>query len=156
MKKKGTSVHFCIDNDGTIYQLIDTRHKAYHTGIRDDNNRSIGVEISNAYYTKYQDWYKKKGFGERPIVKNAKVHGQVLDDFTDFYCIQKQAMRALWRAVCEYHDIPLIAYGSEGLEDTSDGGICSHFHLTRRKIDCASLDIPEEMKKEFKKFEVRS
>ena len=53
MKKKGTSVHFCIDNDGTIYQLLDTQHAAWQAGTRVTNLASVGVEISNAYYKKY-------------------------------------------------------------------------------------------------------
>ena len=40
------------------------------------NQRGIGVEIANAYYTKYQDWYVKNGFGERPVVESAEVHGK--------------------------------------------------------------------------------
>ena len=32
LKRRGASVHFCIDNDGTIYQLLDTQHGAWHAG----------------------------------------------------------------------------------------------------------------------------
>ena len=49
LKKRGISVHFCIDNDGTIYQLLDTQHAAWHAGVGKINHCSIGVEISNAY-----------------------------------------------------------------------------------------------------------
>ena len=62
-------MHFLIDNDGTIYQMLDTQHIAWHAGIpryEGGNKRGIGVEISNAYYPKYQEWYIKHGFGERP------------------------------------------------------------------------------------------
>ena len=36
------------------------------------NDRSVGVEISNAYYTKYQSWYEKRDFGPRPIITDAR------------------------------------------------------------------------------------
>ena len=32
LNNRGISVHFCIDNDGTIYQLLDTQHGAWHAG----------------------------------------------------------------------------------------------------------------------------
>ena len=78
--KRGISIHFCIDNDGTIYQLLDTQHAAWQAGGRKWNHDSIGVEISNAYYTKYQSWYVKNGLGKRPVIKKgeARVHGQGL------------------------------------------------------------------------------
>ena len=47
------SLYFCIDNDGTIYQLLDTQHAAWQAGTRVTNLASVGVEISNAYYKKY-------------------------------------------------------------------------------------------------------
>jgi len=58
LNNRGVSVHFCIDNDGTIYQLLDTNHAAWHGSSRKVNHRSIGVEIANAYYPKYQSWYE--------------------------------------------------------------------------------------------------
>ena len=67
LNRRGISIHFLIDNDGTIYQMLDTQHKAWHAGISNGvggNSKGIGVEISNAYYLKYQDWYVKNGFGE--------------------------------------------------------------------------------------------
>ena len=32
LNKRGISVHFLIDNDGTIFQMLDTQHKAWHAG----------------------------------------------------------------------------------------------------------------------------
>ena len=84
LNKRGISVHFLIDNDGTIFQLLDTQHKAWHAGIaryEGGNPKGIGVEISNAYYLKYQDWYKQQDYGERPIQEHGTVHGKTLDPF---------------------------------------------------------------------------
>ena len=71
LTKRGISVHFSIDNDGTIYQFMDMNDIAWHAGGKTWNDRSLGVEISNAYYTKYQSWYEKRDFGPRPIITDA-------------------------------------------------------------------------------------
>ena len=39
------SVHFLLDVDGTIYQTLDLRERAWHAGRH--NTRSVGVEIAN-------------------------------------------------------------------------------------------------------------
>ena len=43
--KRGLSVHFMLDLDGTIYQTLDLQERAWHAS--DSNSRSIGVEIAN-------------------------------------------------------------------------------------------------------------
>jgi peptidoglycan hydrolase-like protein with peptidoglycan-binding domain len=151
LEKRGISVHFAIDNDGTIYQFMDMNDVAYHAGGRTWNNKSIGVEIANAYYPKYQGWYKKNGLGERPLVEGAKVHGKTLDPFMDFYPEQYEALKALMKAVHEATGIPLKApLDRSGNTNTTvskkaaDGrfeGFVSHYHLKRGKIDCANLDL---------------
>ena len=65
LQKRGISIHFAIDNDGTIYQFLDMNHIGWHASSRTINRKAVGVEIANAYYPKYQSWYKKNGFGER-------------------------------------------------------------------------------------------
>ena len=144
LQKRGLSVHFCIDNDGTIYQLLDTQHVAYHAG--SFNARCIGVEVSCAYATKYQSWYKKNGFGERPIIDDAIVHGKKLSPFLGFYQIQKNALAALWEAISRACDIPLELPEEENtishdVISNKFSGFCCHYHLTTRKIDCAGLDL---------------
>ena len=64
------------------------QHGAWHAGHARGNRASVGVEISNAYYPKYQDWYVKNGFGERPIIDDAWVHTEKLDPFMGFYPAQ--------------------------------------------------------------------
>lgn len=55
------SVHFMLDVDGTIYQTLDLKERAWHVGIA--NSRSIGVEIAHigAYSNKSRgrldEWY---------------------------------------------------------------------------------------------------
>jgi hypothetical protein len=151
LEKRGLSVHFLIDNDGTIYQLLDTNHAAYHAGSKKLNHASIGVEISNAYDLKYQSWYKKNGFGERPIISGETIHGRSMKDFTGFYDVQLEALKALWVAMHKGVGIPYkcpIDRQGLTLKKTSTSaasarfkGFVSHYHLTSRKIDCAGLDI---------------
>ena len=58
---RGLSVHFMLDVDGTIYQTLDLKERAYHATT--SNTRSIGIEIANigAYGAKEKDpfaqWY---------------------------------------------------------------------------------------------------
>ena len=161
LDKRGISVHFLIDNDGTIYQALDTQHSAWHAGGRKWNRSSIGVEISNAYYTKYQNKYVSRGFGERPIWDKAEVHGSKQKPFLGFYDVQIQALKALYKAVHNATGIPLetpLDKNGEMLTTVSKEaaanrfkGFISHFHLKRSKIDCAGLDIKkilEEIKNE--------
>ena len=151
LEQRGISVHFCIDNDGTIYQLLDTNHAAWHAGSKKHNHSSIGVEISNAYDPKYQSWYKKNGFGERPIISGETVHGSSMKDFTGFYDVQLEALKELWKAVHKGIGIPLkcptdkqgktLKGVSTSVATDRFKGFVSHYHITRRKIDCAGLDI---------------
>jgi len=163
LNKRGISVHFLIDNDGTIFQMLDTQHKAWHAGIphhEGGNTRGVGVEISNAYYTKYQDWYTRRGFGERPLQEHGYVHGHALETFLDFYPVQLEALKALWKAIHLGLSIPLgYPLSGEGTLETgvhrecvrgTYHGICNHYNFTKNKIDCAGLDLPgllEETKK---------
>lgn len=63
------SVHFILDDDGTLYQTLDVREKSWHGG--KNNPQSVGIEIdSRAHASKYPDAYdeahqKKYGVGPR-------------------------------------------------------------------------------------------
>ena len=156
LSKRGISVHFMIDNDGTIYQALDTQHAAWHAGGRKWNHSSIGVEISNAFSLKYQDRYVSWGFGERPVIKDAKVHGKTLKPHLGFYPVQIEALKSLYKAVHNAVDIPLetpkdrsgnmLTTVSKTARANKFKGFLSHFHLTDRKIDCAGLDIQKLLK----------
>jgi N-acetyl-anhydromuramyl-L-alanine amidase AmpD len=43
--RRHLSAHFLIDLDGTIYQTLDVKERAWHAGV--SNSRSIGIEIAN-------------------------------------------------------------------------------------------------------------
>lgn len=66
--KRGLSVHFMLDIDGTIYQTLDLKERAWHATIA--NTRSIGIEIANmgAYPVNapnpLDQWYKPDADGK--------------------------------------------------------------------------------------------
>ncbi len=153
INKRGISIHFGIDNDGTIYQLLDTQHAAWQAGGRKWNHDSIGVEIANAYYPKYQKWYERNGFGPRPVNPKGtvKCHTGTLEEHLGFYDVQLEALKALWVAIHKGIGIPLECPtdSSGDLVETVDKdceasrfkGFINHYNLTKRKIDCAGLDL---------------
>ncbi|HVJ80384.1 MAG TPA: peptidoglycan recognition family protein [Planctomycetia bacterium] len=73
---RGLSVHFMLDLDGTIYQTLDLKERAWHATI--SNTRSIGIEIANigAYSVAPKpgekdtlaEWYQKDESGKLRIV----------------------------------------------------------------------------------------
>jgi len=155
LKKRKLSVHFLIDNDGTIYQIMDTNHIAYHAGNRKVNNNSIGVEISNAYYPRYQKTYVQKGHGERPLLADSQVHGRTLEPHLGFYPVQEQAFAALAKALNKAYGISLEVPMENGqmvktiYKDAYAGtfnGVVNHYHITKRKIDCAGFKVDEVIK----------
>lgn len=64
---RGLSVHFMLDIDGTIYQTLDLKERAWHATI--SNSRSIGIEIASigAYPADkkavLERWYTEKPEG---------------------------------------------------------------------------------------------
>jgi len=143
--KRGLSMHFLIDNDGTIYQLMDIQHPAFQAGSRFWNINSIGVEISNAFYLKYQSWYEKRGFGKRPIMEDYKLNNRKIPSHLGFYPVQLQALGALWAAIADSTGINLEICNVKGYcEECATGkhnGFINHYNLTKNKMDCASLDM---------------
>lgn len=75
------SVHFMLDIDGTIYQTLDVKERAWHATI--SNDRSVGIEIANigAYADSeknpFSRWYTTDEHGTRLTVP-ARAAGGVL------------------------------------------------------------------------------
>ena len=69
---RGLSIHFMLDVDGTIYQTLDLKERAWHATVA--NSRSIGIEIANmgAYATAdakpLSTWYGKDADGKTQLV----------------------------------------------------------------------------------------
>ena len=65
------SVHFMLDLDGTIYQTLDLKERAWHATT--SNSRSVGIEIANmgSYgldeKNPFDEWYAKEPNGQTRI-----------------------------------------------------------------------------------------
>jgi N-acetylmuramoyl-L-alanine amidase len=85
---RGLSVHFMLDIDGTIYQTLDLKERAFHATT--SNHRSVGIEIANmgAYGpadTKTLDtWYPRDAQGQAYIQVPEKLGDPLIHtkDFT--------------------------------------------------------------------------
>ncbi|HOC56836.1 MAG TPA: N-acetylmuramoyl-L-alanine amidase [Verrucomicrobiota bacterium] len=68
---RNLSVHFMLDLDGTIYQTLDLKERAWHAGSA--NSRAVGIEIANmgAYGVNgknpFEHWYAKEPNGQTRI-----------------------------------------------------------------------------------------
>lgn len=156
LERRGISTHFVIDNDGTIVQLADCNDIAWHAGNRKVNSVSIGIDFSNAYYTKYQSTYIRNGLGERPVLTDSVVHGVKLKPHLGYYPAQILAYKALLQFLNETYGIllecPLDEDGNlktkvhkSAVKGTFSGVVC-HYHLTRGKIDTAGLKLKKILK----------
>jgi N-acetyl-anhydromuramyl-L-alanine amidase AmpD len=111
---RGLSAHFLLDTDGTIFQTLDVKERAWHAGKANDH--TVGIEIANL------GAYEDPGRLEGATVKGT-VHGQTLYQlpYTD---AQYEALADLLAALCRVLAIP---------PDSS--GIIGHSDLTRSKVD---------------------
>jgi N-acetylmuramoyl-L-alanine amidase len=73
---RGLSVHFMLDLDGTIYQTLDLKERAWHATT--SNGRSVGIEIANmgAYGNEekspFREWYARDSDGRTRITIPAR------------------------------------------------------------------------------------
>jgi N-acetylmuramoyl-L-alanine amidase len=74
--KRDLSVHFMLDVDGTLYQTLDLKERAWHA--TSSNGRSVGIEIANmgAYEVNgknpFGQWYAKDASGKVRLTIPAK------------------------------------------------------------------------------------
>jgi N-acetylmuramoyl-L-alanine amidase len=121
------SVHFMLDLDGTIYQTLDVKERAWHA--TSSNTRSVGIEVASpgafslANASALDRWYAHdsngtritlpKGFGDGGIrTKNfvgrparvervvGKIHGQEVAQY-DYTPEQYRALVHLTAALCK-------------------------------------------------------
>lgn len=84
------SAHYMIDEDGTLYRLVDEDRRAWHAGVsfwageRDINSVSIGIELVNPGHA-----YPGYAGGYRPFPEP-----------------QMETLMALARDIMDRHDIP--------------------------------------------------
>jgi len=155
LEKRGISSHFVIDNDGTIFQMVDTQYIGWHAGNHKVNKASIGIDISNAVYTKYQKYYRRK-FGPRPVLTDVPIHGTKIKECLGFYPVQIEAYKALVKGLCSHYNIPIECPTDENgdlirtvhtqSKNAKFKGIVNHYHLTRGKWDTANLEMDKVLK----------
>jgi hypothetical protein len=151
LQQRGLSVHFICDDDGTLYQTLDVRERAYHIG--GNNAMSVGVEIDSratagqrpdAYDEVHQRKYK---VGPRQI-RSDTIHGVKMKGF-DYSDGQYAALVKLAKGLARIFPLirPDFPRGADGkiikaeLKDPKSfkGFIC-HYHVTRTKIDPLAFD----------------
>jgi len=143
--QRGLSVHFLVDNDGTIYQTLDLLHCAFHAG--GVNELSIGVELQN----RGDAARCPKAYPDGRQTVTCRVHGvQFLAyDFTE---AQYEAMVRLCRALTRLLDIPLSVPQQGGRpvwtvipNVRSFAGFVGHYHITDSKWDPGPWDFQRLM-----------
>jgi len=149
-KQRGLSVHFIMDDDGTIYQCLDVKEKAWHGG--SCNPISVGIEIdSRASARRFPNAYsatnqKRFRVGPRKI-KLDTIHGMKMRGF-DYSDGQYSALIKLGKCLCEQLGIPKDfprGRGGKLVKGVMKNyrkykGILCHYNMTKNKIDPISLN----------------
>ena len=139
--ERGLSVHFLIDNDGTIYQTIDLGLMAYHAA--EWNLHSIGVELCNRGDARKEPNYYKNSPDREP--KPCKINDYTYLAF-DYTPAQYESLKKLGRALLRLlpnlpAEYPQTSPGVQSWDtlptSASFGfsGYIGHYHLTRQKWD---------------------
>lgn len=139
--QRGLSIHFMVDNDGTIYQTLDLLHCAFHAG--GVNEISVGIELQNrGDAARYPDYYP----GGRERV-TCRVHGAQFLCY-DFTRAQYEAMVRLSRALIRIFDIPATCplRGGDPVWSTITAirgyrGFLGHYHVADSKWDPGPFDF---------------
>jgi len=127
LRKRGLSAHFLIDTDGTIYQTLDLRERAWHAGVA--NSRSVGIEVAHPGVT----------MEPAPGSVRGEIQYRVLyqKPFTDAqYAALADLLAALRRVfprvALDYpHETGLL--GPERF--AAFKGVLGHYHVSREKVD---------------------
>jgi N-acetyl-anhydromuramyl-L-alanine amidase AmpD len=144
LKSKGLSTHFCVDNDGTVFQFADPgKEEAFHalgnvliSGERKSegfNKHSIGIDISNIVMVSHANKY------DPPREKKTlKVQGK---DYTGLmpFPIQIEATLKLIKMLRLYFSQITLDFRTEfewvGDIKTNTPGIWGHAHVSPMKVD---------------------
>jgi len=129
---RGLSCQFLLDVDGTIYQTLDVKERAWHAGVA--NDVSVGIEIAN--------------LGAYPDKPGMKVRGEIqrtLLDQEPCTDAQYESLARLCAALVRVlprirPEFPRDADGAvipHVLADDGAGfeGILGHYHVSKAKVD---------------------
>jgi N-acetylmuramoyl-L-alanine amidase len=149
LQKRGFSCHFLIDTDGTIYQTLDLRERAWHATIA--NDRSIGIEL--AHHGAVETESSQVQHGEIVGVVQGKRLRQ--PPFTDAqYDALAKLLPALSRAfpriALDYPRGPdgrVIPHKLTDAQFAAFSGVIGHFHVQTDKVDPGpAFDWPRVMR----------
>jgi N-acetylmuramoyl-L-alanine amidase len=154
--ERGLSVHFLLDNDGTIYQTIDLGLMAYHAS--EWNVGSIGIELCNRGDAKKEPNYYSSGrFGGKRDVKPCKINNNTILAF-DYTRAQYESFVRLCRALTRLlpnlpAEFPQSSPGVQTWDTLPYGatfgfsGYIGHYHLTNQKWDPGPFDFKDFCRK---------
>lgn len=150
--ERGLSVHFLLDNDGTIYQTIDLGLMAYHAA--EWNPFSIGVELCNRGDALKEPNYYKKTDPNRGT-QLCKINGSTFKAF-EYTKAQMDAFLALCRELVKLlpnltTDYPQASPGDQMWNTLPNAnselhryaGYIGHYHLTQQKWDPGPFDFKD-------------
>lgn len=140
--ERGLSVHFLLDNDGTIYQTIDLGLMAYHAA--EWNADSIGIELCNRGDAKTYPGLYQTGPHKRDV-KTCRINGHPIlaYDYTkaqyeSFALLGRELRRLLPNIPAEF---PQAMPGKQQWNtipkqaSTRFAGYIGHYHLWNQKWD---------------------
>ncbi|HEU4728076.1 MAG TPA: peptidoglycan recognition family protein, partial [Kofleriaceae bacterium] len=150
--ERGLSVHFLLDNDGTIYQTIDLGLMAYHAA--EWNLYSIGVELCNRGDALKEPNYYKRTDPNRGT-QLCKINGNTFKAFryTDaqndaFFRLCRELVKLLPNLATDY---PQSSPGEQMWNTLPNAiserehytGYIGHYHLTQQKWDPGPFDFKD-------------
>jgi N-acetyl-anhydromuramyl-L-alanine amidase AmpD len=131
---RGLSCHFLLDLDGTIYQTLDLKERAWHA--QEANDASIGIEIANwGAYPSEEELRRVAGPEGEP--RKGVVQGREFWQYP-FTEPQYDALAKLLEALLRvFPGIPARVPPESAVFAGALGyrGILGHFHLTPGKLD---------------------
>ena len=107
---RGLSSHFLLDLDGTVYQTLDLKERAWHAA--QANDRSVGIEI--AHIGAYADrqrldaWYAEDGEGLRVTLPEEFGDGGLPENF-----VARPARSELQRGVIQGRELAQYDFTEE-------------------------------------------
>jgi N-acetylmuramoyl-L-alanine amidase len=154
--ERGLSVHFLLDNDGTIYQTIDLALCAYHAA--NWNPNSIGIELCNRGDALAEPHYYDSGrFGPKRDIRTIQINGHTMRAF-DYTQAQKDSFVRLCKALARLlpnipAEFPQKSPGEQTWDTLTSSrsysfrGYLGHYHLTPQKWDPGPFDFKDFCRK---------
>jgi len=107
---RGLSCHFLLDLDGTIYQTLDLKERAWHAA--QANNASVGIEIANigahGDEEPLRPWYAKDAQGVRITVPSSAEPSGLPEGF-----VGRPARQGLFRGRINGRDLVQYEFTEE-------------------------------------------